>query len=76
MFMIREIRPDYWAPLGVWVIREAVRNALQKPPQKFESIDTALSEMSSRIHTPAGSWRQKASLIDELKYQKTLDFFL
>ncbi|WP_214044062.1 Nre family DNA repair protein [Methanomethylovorans sp.] len=76
VFMIREIRPDYWAPLGVWVIREAVRNALQKPPQKFESIDTALSEMSSRIHTPAGSWRQKASLIDELKYQKTLDFFL
>ncbi len=28
MFIVREILPDYWAPLGVWVIREAVRDAL------------------------------------------------
>ncbi|RZN38031.1 MAG: hypothetical protein EF813_05285 [Methanosarcinales archaeon] len=28
VFIVREIRPDYWAPLGVWVIREAVRDAL------------------------------------------------
>lgn len=76
VFMVREIRPDYWAPLGVWVVREAVRNALQNPPQKFESIDPALSDMSSRLQTPIRSWRPKASLINELKCQKTLDFFL
>ena len=28
VFIVREILPDYWAPLGVWVIREAVRDAL------------------------------------------------
>jgi len=25
--VIREVKPDYWAPLGVWVIRETVRNS-------------------------------------------------
>ncbi|MFA0821419.1 MAG: Nre family DNA repair protein [Methanomethylovorans sp.] len=76
VFMVREIRPDYWAPLGVWVVREAARKALQNPPQKFESIDSALLEMSSRLKTPIGSWKPKASLVKELKCQKTLDFFL
>jgi hypothetical protein len=74
--MVREIRPDYWAPLGVWVVREAARKALDASPQKFESIDSALLEMSSRLKTPIGSWKPKASLVKELKCQKTLDFFL
>ncbi|MFB6204805.1 MAG: hypothetical protein ABEJ75_04115 [Candidatus Nanohaloarchaea archaeon] len=25
--VLREVKPEYWAPLGVWVIRETVRNA-------------------------------------------------
>jgi hypothetical protein len=76
VFMVREIRPDYWAPLGVWVVREAARKALQNPPQKFENIDSALLDMSSRLNTPIGSWKPKASLITELKCQLTLDSFL
>jgi hypothetical protein len=76
VFMVREITPDYWAPLGVWVVREAARKALQNPPQQFESIESALLDMSPRLHTPIGSWRPKASLVNELKCQKTLDFFL
>lgn len=75
VFIVREIRPDYWAPLGVWVVREAARKALQNPPQQFESIEPALLAMSSRLHTPTGSWKTKASLVNDLKCQKTLDFF-
>jgi hypothetical protein len=26
-YVIIEVKPDYWAPLGVWVIRETVRNS-------------------------------------------------
>lgn len=75
VFMIREIRPDYWAPLGVWVVREAARKALQSPPQRFDSINSALLDMSSRLHTPMTSWRPKASLVTELSCQRTLDSF-
>ena len=27
VLVLRDVQPDYWAPLGVWVIRETVRNA-------------------------------------------------
>ena len=27
--VIREVKPEYWAPLGVWVIRETVRNGFE-----------------------------------------------
>ncbi|MBC7085132.1 MAG: hypothetical protein H5T43_02015 [Methanomethylovorans sp.] len=75
VFIIREIRPEYWAPLGVWVVREATRNALHNSPQRFESIDSALLDMSSRLKTPMEAWKPKARLINELKSQKTLDLF-
>ena len=27
VLIVRDVTPDYWAPLGVWIIRETVRNA-------------------------------------------------
>ena len=41
--VLREIHPEYVMPLGVWQIREGVREALKKPAQKFEDIEQALS---------------------------------
>lgn len=28
--ILREVTPEYWAPLGVWIIRETVRNAFRE----------------------------------------------
>jgi hypothetical protein len=38
--IIREVKPDYWAPLGVWVIRETIRNSFQnkKELDQFKNI--------------------------------------
>jgi hypothetical protein len=36
--VLREVTPKYWAPLGVWVIRETVRNAFDNP-QEAEELD-------------------------------------
>ncbi len=40
--IIREILPDYYAPVGNWHIRETVRRALQGRPEKYASIQEAL----------------------------------
>ncbi len=29
VLVVREVTPDYWAPLGVWIIRESVRNSFE-----------------------------------------------
>ena len=76
VFIVREILPDYWAPLGVWVIREAVRDALAGRGMRFDNIGGALSEMQTRIRTPHYRWRGEMQLLDECRFQRTLAEFL
>ena len=38
----RDIGPGYWAPVGVWLIRETVRDALKGKGRKFDSVDEAV----------------------------------
>ena len=76
VFIVREILPDYWAPLGVWVIREAVRDALAWGGMRFDSVGGALSEMQTRIQTPHDRWRGEMQLLDECRFQRTLMEFL
>jgi len=30
VLILRDVKPDYWAPLGVWIIRETVRNSFNQ----------------------------------------------
>jgi len=43
--VIREVKPEYWAPLGVWVIREAVRNGFEDAEEleSFEKVKWSIS---------------------------------
>ena len=51
-FVWRDIGPGYWAPVGVWLIREACREALNTPPQKFDSINDAISTIAMEASSP------------------------
>jgi hypothetical protein len=75
VFMVREIRPEYWAPLGVWVVRECVRKAFEGEPEKFESVDLALVDISTRLNTSSSQWMPKAALLPDVRFQQTLDSF-
>jgi len=76
VFVLREITPDYWAPLGVWVVREGMRKALRNPPKKFDSLEAAVSDLAGRISTPKAEWMQQAKILSDFRFQTTLDFFL
>jgi len=60
---VREISEAYWAPLGVWVVREVARAALQAAPQRFGSLSEALAKIGRRIKTPASQWRSSSKLM-------------
>jgi len=75
VFVAREIRPAYWAPLGVWVVRETMRHTMEQQPAYFDTIGEALLDMSSRLHTPFAEWRSRAKLLNEFMFQRTLDAF-
>ncbi len=59
---VREISEAYWAPLGVWVVREVARKAMSSAPQRYSSLAEALSEMEKRLATPAGEWQREAQI--------------
>lgn len=48
----RDIGPGYWAPVGVWLIRETVRDALKGKGRKFDSVDEAVRFISNRVSSP------------------------
>ncbi len=43
--VIRWITGDYWAPLGVWVIRECVKKAMETEPEVLEDMGQLISRV-------------------------------
>lgn len=74
VFVYREITEEYWAPLGVWVIREAVKHALEGKGLVFEDVASAMRHVArrSRDHT----WTRIAALPREAATQRRLSDFL
>ncbi len=75
IFAIREITPEYWAPLGVWVVREAARDAMSGKPRPFDTLEQALMDMEKRIHTHRGEWQNHSELLPYLQKQTSLTQF-
>ncbi|MCX6679596.1 MAG: Nre family DNA repair protein [Methanothrix sp.] len=71
---VREISEAYWAPLGVWVVREVARSAMRSPPARFGSLGEAMAEMEKRIRTKAGEWRKEAQLLARPVQRSLMEF--
>ncbi|MEE3270268.1 MAG: hypothetical protein VX204_04055 [Candidatus Thermoplasmatota archaeon] len=48
----RDIGPGYWAPVGVWLIRETVRKAMSGSSKEFDTIEQAIEYVSPRVSAP------------------------
>jgi len=73
---LREIRPGYIMPVGVWHTRESIREALRHEPRKFASLNGALSYISAKLQTPIESWVEESDILYNIRYQKKLNDFL
>ncbi|MCD6434506.1 MAG: hypothetical protein J7L14_02760 [Candidatus Diapherotrites archaeon] len=73
--VFREIGQNYHLPLGVWVIRETVRNALKKKPESFNNIREALSYAKKFLEVPVEEYLRKSVLLSSLLKQKKLSEF-
>ena len=74
--VFREIRPEYYAPLGVGILRQTSREAFSFPPQKFPSLQTALSHIQQNLRIPISNYTNKSILLKNLKQQTKLQQFL
>ncbi len=80
VLLIRFITKDYWAPLGVWVVRETVRKILINKPIHFSSLDLALSFTKKYamkyFRTNLDGILKSSKLLKEIKTQSRLNRFL
>jgi len=69
---IREIGPGYYAPLGVWNVREGMRHAFIKEAEKFSSVEEAVIALAKRVRTSFKQWFGEAKLLSSVLKQKKL----
>ena len=74
--ILREAYAGY-VPLGVFNVRENVRNAMIQPAQEFEDMKTALQHVSERLELPVKRFIRQSDLLKDLlkSRQTTLSSF-
>ena len=74
--VLREARPGYIMPVGVWQVRENVRNAMRQKPSTFNTLDEALKWVAGKFQIPLQRWIMKSELLKNVLFQKRITDFL
>ncbi len=73
--VMREIRPQYYAPLGVGILREISRHAFSQKQKSFPTLQEALADIQSRLKQPITNYTSKSHLLNNQSKQKRLSEF-
>jgi hypothetical protein len=74
ILIVREVKPEYYAPVGVWKIRETIRDAFNLPFEKFDSLEQAVKRICEKMLI-GEKWVSKSKLLRILKEQKKITQF-
>ncbi|WP_132057700.1 DNA repair protein NreA [Halorussus amylolyticus] len=69
--VLREVSDDYWAPVGVWQIRESVRNAFDGEFGEAETFHGAVREIVPQLPVSLGDLRRKSDMLSGLQANLT-----
>jgi len=75
VLVLREIRPEYAVPVGVWQIREAIRAAMKKEPYIAENFIDGVNFASKRMSIGKSEWLSRGRLLEMLKQKSISEFF-
>jgi hypothetical protein len=73
--VMREAHPGYIMPVGVWNVREAVRQAVKSKPTNFSSLNETLEYISKRLEIPIKKWISVSNVLkDVIQQRRIIDF--
>jgi hypothetical protein len=76
VLVLREIHSDYVMPVGVWQIREGIREALRKKKIQVESFEKALSLACINFSVSKKEWIRNSKIYRNMREQiRITDFF-
>ncbi len=77
--VLRFISDEYWAPMGVWVVRQASRSAFQSKPLSFDSLDSALKHSRNfvleKFNLDLNVLFKRSLLLKDVREQRTLSSY-
>jgi hypothetical protein len=73
--VLREIHPGYILPVGVWNVRESVREMMRKEPRKFDTLQAALNHAMTELTIPLEKWTEASELLKRALFQKKITEF-
>lgn len=76
VIVLREAHPGYIMPVGVWQVRENVRNAMHQKPYIFNTLDEALKWIAGRFQIPLQRWIMRSELLKNALFQKKITDFI
>ncbi|MEM5834229.1 MAG: Nre family DNA repair protein [Candidatus Aenigmatarchaeota archaeon] len=76
VIVLREIHPGFIMPLGVWNVRENVKEALKNKPLIFDTLEKSLQYISTKLNIPLIKWIRNSFLLRKFLFQKRLSHFL
>jgi len=74
--ILREIRPEYVIPVGVWQIREGIRKALDGEANQFDNFEKALSCACINLSVSKGEWIRNSEMYKNMREQIRITDFL
>ncbi|MGQ9781001.1 MAG: Nre family DNA repair protein [Nitrososphaeria archaeon] len=75
VLILREIHPEFLLPLGVWFVRECVRNLFHQRPKSYEDIESALKGLSEVMTVPLNKWIPKSEILRSIAFQRKITDF-
>ena len=75
VLVLRESYPDYILPLGVWLVREAVRRALRTGYRKFDTLKEVMMYLNEVLKIKINTWAQVSELFKSSLKQTKLEHF-
>jgi hypothetical protein len=67
--VLRGVSDDYWAPVGVWQIRESIRNAFDQRPATAETFHDAVNQLTSLLPVDSDALRRKSDMVSGVQSQ-------
>ncbi|MDE1850627.1 MAG: hypothetical protein KGH54_02420 [Candidatus Micrarchaeota archaeon] len=70
--ILREAHPGYIMPMGVWNVREHVRDTIRRQPMRFRTLGESLDYVGQKMEIPIRVWLENSTVLRYLQAQRRL----
>ncbi|MEM4667295.1 MAG: Nre family DNA repair protein [Thermofilum sp.] len=71
--LLREIYEGFFLPIGVWFVRENIRELFRSQPERYSSLREVLERLSRSTRLPLSTWLKASRLLRDMLLQRKLE---